>query len=306
MTDDTPPVDLSRFRRVRVTEHVPSGGDGRAATAPLDQFVEDPNNPRTEFDTDGFRSFVEDIRTHGILQPIVVAKASDGRFQVRFGHRRLRAARELGLAAMPYVLQSDERQASDFAQVSENEQREGLTPMDLARFVKRKVDEGMAKKELATALGKDAAEITHFLALADASGFILELYQSGRSRNARTLYELSRLWRSHPDVVERRCKKAVDITPAFALALRHDLEAEKGAKTGPKKAAKKGAIRPDRDIEDARTSAAIAQRTFNFTGRPVSIVSCRMTIRESGGSERELTGDALAQFILAAAENGST
>jgi ParB/RepB/Spo0J family partition protein len=301
-----PPVDLTRARPLKVTAPDEIVVTGKPALAPVDQFVEDPANIRTEFDAESFRLLVDDIKTHGILQPVVVRETADGRLQVRFGHRRLRAARQLNLELIPYVVQTDARQDTDFAQFSENEMREGLSPMDIARFVKRKVAEGMPKQEIAVAIGKDPTEIAHYLDLADAEGFILELYQSGKCRNARTLCELHRLWQSHGEVVERRAKAAAEVTPTIVATLRQELEGSERSRPKKRKRPKKAARRPDRDAEDARASNEVAQRTFTYEGRPVTIVSCRMTIREQGGAERELLGDHLAQIVLAAAANRST
>ena len=69
---------------------------GAAPSAPLAQFEEDPENPRTEFDDVDFAAFVEDIKQRGILQPLVVRRTDNGKLRVRFGARRLRA--EIGRA----------------------------------------------------------------------------------------------------------------------------------------------------------------------------------------------------------------
>ena len=67
---------------------------------PLDQIQQNPFQPRKTFDDDELSSLSNSIRTHGVLQPLVVRQVGD-RFQLIAGERRLRAARSVGLAAVP-------------------------------------------------------------------------------------------------------------------------------------------------------------------------------------------------------------
>ena len=66
--------------------------------------------------------------------PIVVDVAdAGGRFRIRFGAQRLRAARRVGLIEVPVTIGVQAHDA--YAQVAENQKRQGLSPLDLARFV---------------------------------------------------------------------------------------------------------------------------------------------------------------------------
>ena len=68
---------------------------------PVDPLEEDPGNPRTEFPDEELAELAQDIALRGILQPIVVRRAPSGRYRVLFGAKRLRAARQAGLEAVP-------------------------------------------------------------------------------------------------------------------------------------------------------------------------------------------------------------
>jgi ParB family chromosome partitioning protein len=187
------------------------------AKAPLSAFIEDPNQPRMEFDDPEFEVFVEDIRERGILQPIMVQALPDGMLLIRFGARRYRAAVRLGLTSVPYVVIEDERQLDDYAQVSENEMRKGLQPLELALFIQRKLSAGEKKKAIAAKLQMDASAVTHLLALVDGPPLLLELYQSRKCRLPIYLYQLRKLHEKHPALVERRCSE-VDFIDRSALA----------------------------------------------------------------------------------------
>ena len=108
---------------------------------------EDPANPRTEFPDAEIAELAQDIALRGILQPIVVRRvADDGRYRVLFGAKRLRAARRAGLDVVPVVVGS---QAHDvYAQVAENQKRHGLTSLDLAKFLRSRVDAGESNVEM--------------------------------------------------------------------------------------------------------------------------------------------------------------
>jgi ParB/RepB/Spo0J family partition protein len=302
MTLPSAPINLSRFKDLsQLASPTPrSGSDAQVApplTATLSRFVEDPHNPRTEFDTKEFKALVEDIREHGILQPVVVVPLENGQLMLRWGARRLRAARQLGLEVIPYSIQTDARQQSEFAQVSENEQRADLSPMDLARFVERMVAKGMHKKDIAAKLRKDSAVITHLLSLATAPGFILELYRSGQCRQPEYLYELRKLWETHPEAVEKHCARQEPVTATFVSKLKSLLNAAAASRRRSRQA------RPKRHGPNKYelTSKAVAKRPLTLETRSVTIVSCRMLIREQDGSEHELAGDALAELLLAGA-----
>lgn len=196
-----------------------AGGRHVPATAPPQAFEEDPEQPRFEFDEDDdFDALVDDIRQRGILQPLVVLRLPSGRLRIRFGARRFRAAVCARLARIPYVETEDERQFDDYAQVAENarELRRPLQPLELARFIARKLAAGERKKAIATKLHIDASAITHLLALADdPPPLLLELYHSRRCRAPYYLYLLRNLLRQDAALVARCTANAAEIDRAL-------------------------------------------------------------------------------------------
>lgn len=197
---------------------------GVAPRAPLSQFVEDPDQPRTEFSGPEWEDFKADVKAHGVLQPIIVIVLPDGRLKIRFGARRYRACCELGLADAPYVVTEDERQMDDYAQVSENEQRKPLQPLELATFIAKKLAGGAAKKEVAAKLRIDPSAVTHLMSLVDAPDFMLELYHSRKCRAPHYLYELRKLHTKNAEIVERRCAQADDIDKALLVAIATEID----------------------------------------------------------------------------------
>ena len=121
-------------------------------------------HPRTEFPDEEIAELARDIALRGILQPIVARPAEEaGRYRVLFGAKRLRAAKQAGLETVPVVIGSQAHDA--YAQVAENQKRHGLTPIDLARFIRARVNTGESNAEIARRLGIDLTSVAHHLAL---------------------------------------------------------------------------------------------------------------------------------------------
>lgn len=101
-------------------------------TIALKKLTESPLNPRRRFDD--VRELAASIREHGVLQPLVVRPVPGhrGRYELVFGHRRLRAAKEAGLDVVPVLIrQMDDRQVLE-AQIAENNQRSDIHPLEEA------------------------------------------------------------------------------------------------------------------------------------------------------------------------------
>ena len=65
-------------------------------------------------------------------------------YRIHFGAKRLRAARFAGLSEVPVVVR--DAPSNPYAQVAENQKRHGLSPLDMARFIRSRVDAGDIKR----------------------------------------------------------------------------------------------------------------------------------------------------------------
>jgi len=210
-------IGASRARSQSATAIVLA--NGQPLMVPIAVLDEDPNNPRTEFPDAELDELADDIRERGILEPIVVHPADTaGRYQVHFGAKRLRAAKRAGLAEVPVVLRN--APSDPYAQVAENQKRHGLTPLDLARFIRSRIDDGESNATVAKRLGIDQTTIAHHLALLDLPPELNAAMQSGRCTSPRTLYELSKLHQRQPDQVRALVSGNADITRASVATLR--------------------------------------------------------------------------------------
>ena len=99
------------------------------------------NNPRKFFNETALGELAESIRQQGILQPITVRPiAGTDRYEIVFGERRYRASLIAGMEEIPVIVQElTDDEAEDIA-ITENLQREDITPMEEANAYKRLID----------------------------------------------------------------------------------------------------------------------------------------------------------------------
>lgn len=113
-----------------------------------------------------FHSFKELIAAEGQMIPILVRRhpSQEGRYQVAYGHRRLRAARELGVKVKAKIDELDDRQLI-VAQGVENSARQDLTWAEKALFTAGMDAAGIKARDIRSALGVDDSELARFRAV---------------------------------------------------------------------------------------------------------------------------------------------
>jgi ParB family chromosome partitioning protein len=149
----------------------PEDGNAGAVQAEvrIDQIHHNPFQPRKAFDPDELEGLSASVKTHGILQPLVVRKVEGG-FQLVAGERRLRAAQSAGLASVPVRVVDFNDQETLEATLVENIQRTDLNPIEKAHGFKDYLDRfGMSQEQLAQRLGlarTTISNLVHLLELA--------------------------------------------------------------------------------------------------------------------------------------------
>ena len=173
---------------------------GAPLQLPLDLIDEDPDQPRKDFDPVPLAELTDSVKARGVLQAISVRRhpLTPDRWMVNFGARRLRASRLAGKPTIPAYV---DNAMDSYDQVIENEQRENLSPLELALFVQKKLQSGTRASEIARTLGKSRGYLTFIGALIDPPAWLLDLYRSGRCRGISELYELRKLHESQPEAV---------------------------------------------------------------------------------------------------------
>ena len=184
-------------------EDLSLASSGAPMRIPIADVDEDPRQPRHEFDDEPLKELAATIAERGVRSPISVRPhpKDRGRWVLNYGARRLRASKLAGLKEIPAFV---DKAADSYDQVIENEQREGLKPLELALFVKGELENGVSQAEIARRLGKSQTYITFVRAMIDAPAWLMDVYRSGRCRNAAQLYELRRLHEADSQRVEQK------------------------------------------------------------------------------------------------------
>ncbi|MCR5864044.1 ParB/RepB/Spo0J family partition protein [Aquincola sp. J276] len=202
----------------------PVPSTGAPLLLPVNDIDEDPEQPRIEFDDEALQALAQTIQQRGVRQPVSVRPNAEraGRWWLNFGARRLRAARLAGQASIPAFVDAT---VDRYDQVLENEQREGLTPLELALFIAKRLRLGESQAEIGRRLGKTRQWVQTATALIDPPDWLLQLYRSGQCRGFNELQELKRLHEAHGEVVTRWAAAQTNVTRDRLATLRTELTA---------------------------------------------------------------------------------
>lgn len=133
---------------------------------PVENIVPNPNQPRFYFDEDNLKNLSESIREHGIIQPIIVTKIGEGRYELIAGERRLQASKLVGKKEIPAIVKLATNQEKLELALVENIQRHDLNPIEEARAYKKLQTEfNLTQEEIAKRAGKNRSTIANMIRL---------------------------------------------------------------------------------------------------------------------------------------------
>ena len=173
----------------------------------IDTIVPGPMQPRTHFDEGSLEGLADSIRTHGVVQPLLVRRQGEG-YELIAGERRWRAARLAGLSKVPIVVKDvPDHDLLEIALI-ENIQRENLNPIEEAQAYQRLIETvGLTQEALAARVGRDRSYITNYLRLLKLPDDLQKLVIEGRlsTGHARTILGLS-----HVDLQRKIARQVID------------------------------------------------------------------------------------------------
>ncbi|MDR3123693.1 MAG: ParB/RepB/Spo0J family partition protein [Treponema sp.] len=142
------------------------GAGERALQIPLEKLRANPNQPRKHFDEADLAELADSIRSHGIIQPLIVEDAGDGTWIIVAGERRWRAARLAGQTEVPALVRSYSEVKRREVSLIENVQRSDLTPLEEAAAYKALMElTGLSQDETAVRVGKSRSAVANALRL---------------------------------------------------------------------------------------------------------------------------------------------
>src|SRR5690349_10236739 len=156
-------------------------GEAAHRSVPIDLVQRNPSQPRKHFDESELNDLAASIRSHGVLQPILVRPIPGGKFEIVAGERRWRAAQRAGLHTIPAVVRElNELEVLEIA-IVENVQRMDLNPIEEAQGFQALIDRfGRTQEDIAEAVGKSRPHIANMLRLLALPDDLQEMVRDGR------------------------------------------------------------------------------------------------------------------------------
>jgi ParB family chromosome partitioning protein len=200
---------------------------------PLSSITPNPKQPRTIFDSDALNELAASIKEIGILQPPVVRKIGENKYELIMGERRFRAAKLAGLATIPVIIRETNDNELLREALVENIHRSNLNSLEeAAAYNQMLTDFGFTHDELASKLGKSRPVITNTLRLLNLPPSVQKRLAAGTlsAGHARALLGLA-----NPDEMERLANKIIN--EGLSVRATEELIAlgSAGTKVSPKK-----------------------------------------------------------------------
>ncbi len=187
----------------------------RVLTVDTDLVYPDPDQPRKNFDEEKIARLGDTMAADGQLQAVKVHPAdSDGRYKIKHGERRWRAAVAKGIKIDIIIDNGPKDEARDRRiQLIENIQREDLLPLENAMAVNGLRDAfGLSPKEISEALGYSQTWVSTHLALnpKNLPECVKEIADARITLDYETLNTLRKLSEINPELCEQICSASIE------------------------------------------------------------------------------------------------
>ena len=147
---------------------------------PINQISPNPRQPRTVFDESALNELIASIKSIGILQPPVVRKVAENKYELVMGERRYRAAKAAGLTSIPVIIRQTPDNELLRDALIENIHRSNLNPLEEgAAYAQLLSDFGCTHDELALKLGRSRPLISNTIRLLNLPDSVQRKVASG-------------------------------------------------------------------------------------------------------------------------------
>lgn len=146
----------------------------------ISDIIPNPEQPRRDFDLDSLNELAESLRTHGLLQPVLVRPEGE-HYCIIAGERRLRAAKIAGFSKIASIVQVCTDQEMAERALIENIQRADLSPVEEGFAYSRLIEEyGMTQEQVAQRVGKARTTVANLLRVILLPTGVLDLLRDNK------------------------------------------------------------------------------------------------------------------------------
>lgn len=165
----------------------------------------DPQQPRKEFDEDALKELAESIKTHGLIQPIVLRPSPDkeAEYYIIAGERRFRAVKLNGAKTIRAIVKKTFKpEEIGYVQMAENIKRANLSVVEIAEFICRQLETGEKQADVAEKLGLNKAIVSQYASWTELPECIKEALTSKKIGSIQSAYALFKTWQEFPKETE--------------------------------------------------------------------------------------------------------
>ena len=205
-------ISLKSFDDIFSTEESrQTGQQEHVQQIPLSELHEFEGHPFRVVDDEEMQKVVESVKKYGVLTPAIARPDPNGGYEIRSGHRRLRASELAGLETLPVIVRNMDDDEAIIFMVDSNLQREKILPSERAWAYKMKLD---AMKHKAGRPSRDNySQVGNNLGLSSSQEMATEL---GISKNQ--IFRYIRLTELSPELLNMVDDKQLAFNPAVELS----------------------------------------------------------------------------------------
>ena len=169
----------------------------------IKNIVSNPYQPRLQMNKDELMELAKSIEENGLLQPILLNRVGEDKYELIAGHRRLEAHKILKKETIKAIIVSDiknkDAQYKNKMSINalvENMQRQNLDLLEIALSMQNLLNEKIfkTKSELAKSLGKTITYVSKILSIINLDNRIIKDLEKNKSiKDLESLYELQKI-----------------------------------------------------------------------------------------------------------------
>jgi len=138
------------------------------------------HQPRERFNDEDLNNLANSVSNHGIIQPILLKKINEDKYEIVAGERRWRAAQIAELEKIPAIFTNIQEKETLEVAIIENLQRTDLNPIEESKaYENLMIKYDLTQEEIADRVGKDRSTVANYIRLLKLPKLVQERVAEG-------------------------------------------------------------------------------------------------------------------------------
>ncbi len=204
--------------QVPTANHQSSTDTSNLTTLKIDALQRGKFQPRDDIDPETLNELADSITSQGIIQPLVVRRVANEKYEIIAGERRWRAAKIAKLSEVPVIIREINDQVALAIGLIENIQRESLTPLEEAKALQQLIDDfKMTHEEISNVVGRSRSAVSNLIRLLQLEDVVKKLLNADQLEMGHARALLSLKGEQQVEVAAQVVKKALSVRQTEAL-----------------------------------------------------------------------------------------